>query len=228
MEFLLSYFKSLKVILLKCCTQDASKIGNLSGGHGTGKGQFSFQPQRRATPVWTIKKAERWRIDAFELWCWRRLLRFSWTARRSSQPIIKEISPGCSLEGLMLKMKLQYFGHLMQRADSFENTLMLGKNEDGRRRGRQMMRWLDVVGWPHQLNGHEFGWTPGVQPGRPGMLWFMGSQRVGHDWVTELNWTEKTEQINKQSKTHQRISRLFLGSSVGLGWRGTRDIGDGN
>ena len=94
---------------------------------------------------WTIKKAERRRIDAFELWCWRRLLRVPWTARRSSQSILKEISPGCSLEGLMLKLKLQYFGHLMQRADLFEKTLMLGKIEGRRRRGRQRMRWLDGI-----------------------------------------------------------------------------------
>ena len=91
---------------------------------------------------WTIKKPECWRIDAFELWCWRRLLRVPWTARRSNQSILKEISPGCSLEGLMLKLKLQYFGYLMQRADSFEKTLMLGKIECRRRRGRQRIRWL--------------------------------------------------------------------------------------
>ena len=89
---------------------------------------------------WTIKKAERWRIDTFELWCWSRLLRVSWTAKRSNQSILKEISPGCSLEGLMLKLKLQYFGHLMRRADSFEKTLMLGKIEGRRRRGQQRMR----------------------------------------------------------------------------------------
>ena len=94
---------------------------------------------------WTIKKAECWRIDAFELWCWRRLLRVPWTARRSSQSILKDISPGCSLEGLMLKLKLQYFGHLMQRTDSLEKTLMLGKIEGGRRRGWQRMRWLDGI-----------------------------------------------------------------------------------
>ena len=88
---------------------------------------------------------ERWRIDAFELWCWRRLLRVPWTARRSNQSILKEISPGCSLEGLMLKLKLQYFGHLMRRADSFEKTLMLGKIEGRRRRRRQRMRWLDGI-----------------------------------------------------------------------------------
>ena len=94
---------------------------------------------------WTVKKAECWRIDAFELWCWRRLLRVPWTSRRSNQSILKEISPGCSLEVLVLKLKLQYFGHLMQRADSFEKTLMLRKVEGRRRRGWQRMRWLDGI-----------------------------------------------------------------------------------
>ena len=94
---------------------------------------------------WTVKKAEHQRIDTFQLWCWRRLLRVPWTARRSNQSILKENSPGCSLEGLMLKLKLQYFGHLMQRADSFEKTLILGKIEGRRRRGRQRMRWLDGI-----------------------------------------------------------------------------------
>ena len=94
---------------------------------------------------WTIKKAERQRTNAFELWCWRRLLRVPWTARRSNQSILKEISPGCSLEGLMLKLKLQYFGHLMRRVDSFEKPLMLGKIEGRRRRGRRRMRWLDGI-----------------------------------------------------------------------------------
>ena len=94
---------------------------------------------------WTIKKTECWRIDAFELWCWRRLLRVPWTARRSNQSILKEISPGCSLEGLMLKLKLQYFGYLMRRADSFGKTLMLGKIEGRRRRGQQRKRWLNGI-----------------------------------------------------------------------------------
>ena len=94
---------------------------------------------------WTVKKAERWRIDAFELWCWRRLLRVPWTARRSNQSILKKISPGCSLEGLLLKLKLQYFSHLMWRTDSFEKTLMLGKIEGRRRMGRQRIRWLDGI-----------------------------------------------------------------------------------
>ena len=102
---------------------------------------------------WTTKKAEHQRIDAFEVWCWRRLLRVPWTARRSNQSILKEIRSEYSLEGLMLKLKLQYFGHLMQRSDSFEKTLMLGKFEGGRRRGGQRMRWLDGN---HRLNGHEF------------------------------------------------------------------------
>ena len=94
---------------------------------------------------WTVKKAERQRIDGFELWCWRRLLRVSWTARRSNQSILKEISPGCSLEGLMLKLKLQYFGHLTRRVDSLEKTLLLGGSGGRRRRGRQRMRWLDGI-----------------------------------------------------------------------------------
>ena len=93
----------------------------------------------------TVKKAEHQRIDAFELWCWRRLLRVPWTARKSNQSILKEINPGCSLEGLMLKLKLQYFGHLMRRVDSMENTLMLGRIGGRRRRGRQRMRWLDGI-----------------------------------------------------------------------------------
>ena len=94
---------------------------------------------------WSVKKAEHQRIDAFELWCWRRLLRVPWTARRSNQSILKEISPGCSLKALMLKLKLQYFGHLMRRADSFEKTLMLGETKGRRRRGQQRMRWLDGI-----------------------------------------------------------------------------------
>ena len=102
---------------------------------------------------WTIKKAEHWRTDAFELWCWRRLLRVPWTARRSNQSILKEISPEYSLEGLMLKLKFQYFGHLMWRTDSLEKTLMLGKIEAGRRMG---MTEDEMVGWHHWLNGHEF------------------------------------------------------------------------
>ena len=127
---------------------------------------------------WTVKKAEHQRIDVFELCCWRRLLRVPWTARRSNQSILKEISPGCSLEGLMLKLKLQYFGHLILRADSFEKTLMLGKIE-GRRKGRQRMRWLDAITdtMDMGLGGlREFG------DGQGGLA-CCGSwgRRVGHD-----------------------------------------------
>ena len=133
---------------------------------------------------WTIKKAESWRIDAFELWCWRRLLRVPWTARRSNQSILKEISPGCSLERLMLKLKLQYFGHLMRRADLFEKTP--GKIE-GRRR-RDDRGWDGWMASPTQwtwvwVNSRSWWWT-----GRPGVLWFMGSQEL--DTTEWLNWTE--------------------------------------
>ena len=135
---------------------------------------------------WTVKKAECRGIDVFELWCWRRLLRIPWTARRSNQSILKEISPGCSLEGLNLKLKLQYFGHLMRRADSFEKTLMLGKIEGRRRRGRQRMRWW--MASPNQwtwvwVESGSWWWT-----GRPGVLWFIGSQVL--DTTEWLNWTE--------------------------------------
>ena len=128
---------------------------------------------------WTTKKAEHRRIGTFELWGWRRLLRVPWTARRSNQSILREISPGCSLEGLMLKLKLQYFGHLMWRTVSLEKALMLGKMEGGRRRGQQRMRWLDGITdsmtrvW---VNSRNRWWTR-----RPGMLQYMGLQRVGHD-----------------------------------------------
>ena len=120
---------------------------------------------------WTVNKAEHWRIYAFELWCWKRLLRVPWTARISDQSILKEISPGCSLEGLMLKLKLQYFGHLMQRADSFEKTLMLGKIEGRRRRGRQRMKLLDGItnSVDMSLKSRSWWWT-----GMSGMLQFMG------------------------------------------------------
>ena len=137
---------------------------------------------------WTIKKAEHWRIDAFELWCWRRLLRVPWTARRANQSTLKEISPGCSLEGLMLKLKLQYFGHLMQRGDSFEKTLMLGKIEaGGEGDNRRWDGWMASPTWWTWfvwVDSGRWWWT-----GRPGVLRFVGWQRVGHDWVTELNWS---------------------------------------
>ena len=130
-----------------------------------------FPVVRYGCERWTIKKSECRRIDAFELWCWRRLLRVPWSARRSNQSILKKISPGCSLEGLMLKLKLQSFGHLMRRADSLEKdpthwkkTLMLGKIE-----GRRGTIEDKMVGWHHRLNGHGFGWTPGVSDGQGGL-----------------------------------------------------------
>jgi len=138
---------------------------------------------------WTIKKAEHWRIDAFELWCWRRLLRVPRTARRSNQSILKKISPECSLEGLMLKLKLQYSGHLMRRAESFGKTLMLGKiwrQEEKEMTEDEMVEWHHRLNWTWVwVNSWSWWWT-----GRPGMLQSMGLQTVVHNWVTELNWTE--------------------------------------
>ena len=135
---------------------------------------------------WTIKKAEHRRIDTFELWCWRRLSRVPWTARRFNQSILKEISPEYSLERLMLKLKLQYFGHLMQGADSFEKTLMLANIKEGRRGdGRGWNGWTALpTRWTWAwVNSGSCWWR-----GKPGALQSMGSQRIGHDWVTELNW----------------------------------------
>ena len=133
---------------------------------------------------WTVKKAERWRIDAFEL-CWKRLLRVPWTARRSNQSIIKEISPMFSLEGLMLKLKLQYFDHLMWRADSFEKTLMLGGIGGRTRMGWPRMRWLD-----HRLDGRESEWTPGDGDGQGGLACCDSWGHKESDTTERLNWTE--------------------------------------
>ena len=138
---------------------------------------------------WTIKKAKHWRIDAFELWCWRRLLRVPWTARRSNQSILKKTSPEYSLEGLMLKLKLQYFGHLMWRAHSFEKTLMLGKIQGRKRRGQQRMSWLDGI--TNRLNGHEFEQTPRDSEGQ-------GSLMCHSPWGSKE--LDTTEQLNKQKR----------------------------
>ena len=137
---------------------------------------------------WTVKKAEHQRIDAFELWCWRRLLRVPWTARRSNQSILKGTSPGCSLEGLMLKLKLQYFGHLMRRVDSLEKTLTLGGIRGRRRRGRQRVRWLDVItdlmhmslGELQELVMDREAWRAAIHGVTKSRTW----------WATELSWTE--------------------------------------
>ena len=154
---------------------------------------------------WTTKKAEQWRTDAFELWCWKRLLRFPWTARRSNQSILKEISPEYSLEGLMLKLKLQYFGHLMRRTDSLEKTLILGKIEGGRRRGRQD----EMVEWHQRLYGHEFEQALGVGDGQGSLACCSPWGCKESDTTEQLNWTElkKSEFYSVVLRSNWRILR---------------------
>ena len=168
---------------------------------------------------WTIKKAEHQRIDAFELWYWWRLLRAPWTTRRSNQSILKEISPGCSLEGLILKLKLQYFGHPMRTVDSFEKTLMLGKTEGGRRRGQQRMRWLDGI---TNSMRHGFGWTLGVGDRQGGLACYGSRGRKKLDTTEPLNWTDSMKMLCERKfrpGKHKYLSSGTMEAGFGLWMR---------
>ena len=157
---------------------------------------------------WTVKKVERRRIDAFELWCWRRLLRVPWTARRSNQSILKETSPGCSLEGLMLRLKFQY-SHLMRRADSLEKTLMLGGIGDRRRRERQRMRWLDGITDSMQKSG----WTPGVGDGQGGLACCDSWSCKELDTTEQLNWPKESSSESITSSVFYNV-KLYCYSAL--------------
>ena len=170
--------------------QHAKKQRHYFANKGPSSHSYGFSSSYVWCESWTIRKAECWRIDAFELWCWRRLLRVPWTARRSNQSILKEIYPEYSLEGLMLKLKLQYFGHLMQRRGSFEKTLMLAKIEGGRRTGQQSMRWLYGITYSRDMSLSKLEL---VMDREALMLQSMGLQKESrHDWAAELNWTVST------------------------------------
>ena len=159
---------------------------------------------------WTVKKAERRRIDTFELWCWRRLLRVPWTARRSNQSILKEISPGISLEGMMLKLKLQYFGLLMRRVDSLEKTLNAGRDW-GQEKGTTEN---EMAGWHHGLDGYESEWTPGAGDGQRALVCWDSCGRKESNTTEQLNWTKlnalwasKSKQLLRQSRKCNNLPR---------------------
>ena len=157
---------------------------------------------------WTVKKAKHRRIDAFELWCWRRFLRVPWTARRSNQSILKEISPGISLEGMMLKLKLQYFGHLTRSVDSLEKILMLGGIGGRRRRGQQRMRWLDGI--TYSMDMSLSSWTPGVGDGQGDLACCNSCGRKEWGMTEQLNWTERI-----YTESRKLYWRIYLQGSSG-------------